>query len=60
VHDAAGQSLRSMRRHRRSGRLLQRFVGEQPVAAIWQLVDRAPPQQHGFGQRRGPITELLS
>ena len=63
VNHFAAQPLRSMQRHRRSAGLLQRLIGEQPVARAGQLGelgDRAAAQQHRLHQHRCPVAELLA
>ena len=43
--------------HRRRGGLLQRFVGEQPVRHLAQLLDSTPAQQRRLHQHRRPGAE---
>ena len=63
VNHFAAQPFRAMQRYRCSAGLLQRLVGEQPVAGAGQLGelgDRAASQQHRLHQQRCPVAEFLS
>ncbi len=63
VNHFAAQPLRPMQRDRCGAGLLQRFVGEQPVAGTGQpgkLCVRTATQQYRLHQHRRPVAELLS
>jgi hypothetical protein len=57
VHSRTSQASCPVGGHRRGGRLLEGFVGEQPVIGIVELRHGFSPQHRGLHQNRGTLTE---